>query len=110
MALNGYGAPFSNAESPAALAAAMFGLTAMGVQSALVRLLIKGAASTNVMTTNASQIAVDATQALAVLLLRRSGNDRHIDAAQFEKSRRRLGQLWSMPIGFLAGTAIGAIG
>jgi hypothetical protein len=52
----------------------MFGLTAMGVQSALVRLLIKGAASTNVMTTNASQIAVDATQALAVLLLRRCGN------------------------------------
>jgi hypothetical protein len=36
--------------------------------------------------------------------------DRHIDAAQFEKSQRRLGQLWLMPIGFLAGTAIGAIG
>src|SRR5215470_5693114 len=42
--------------------ASMLGFAAMGVQSAAVRLLMRGVASTNVMTTNTSQIAIDATQ------------------------------------------------
>jgi uncharacterized membrane protein YoaK (UPF0700 family) len=110
-ALAGYEAPFSDAQSPSALAAAMFGLAAMGVQSALVRLLMKETASTNVMTTNTSQIAIDATQTLAaLLLLRRHGNNQDPEAAQFEKSLRRLGKSWPLPFAFLAGTTAGAIG
>jgi uncharacterized membrane protein YoaK (UPF0700 family) len=57
------GAPFPTLPPATAFAAALFGLSAMGVQSALVRLLLRGMASTNVMTTNTTQIAIDATQA-----------------------------------------------
>src|SRR5260370_1441748 len=46
-------------ETAPVVAASMFGLAAMGVQSALVRLLMRGVASTNVMTTNTTQIAID---------------------------------------------------
>ena len=88
----------------------MFGLAAVGVQSALVRLLMKETASTNVMTTNTSQIGIDATQTVLALLLRRHGNDQDAEAAQFEKSRRRLGKSWPLPIAFLLGTTAGAIG
>src|SRR5262249_28762224 len=49
-------------EATPVVAASMFGLGAMGAQSAAVRLLMRGVASTNVMTTNTSQIAIDATQ------------------------------------------------
>ena len=50
------GSPFGAPETAFTVAASMFGLAAMGVQSALVRLLMRGVASTNVMTTNTSQI------------------------------------------------------
>jgi hypothetical protein len=40
-----------DADQPAALVAGLFGLCAMGVQSAFVRLLMRGVPSTTVMTT-----------------------------------------------------------
>src|SRR5215813_9782605 len=55
------GAPFTGRGDPAVLWASLCGLSAMGVQSALVRLLAKGSPSTNVMTTNTTLFAVDAT-------------------------------------------------
>ena len=51
-------------DQPAALVAGMFGLCAMGVQSAFVRMLMAGTPSTNVMTTNTTQLAIDATEML----------------------------------------------
>src|ERR1051325_8696684 len=45
------GAPLTGRGDPAVLLASLCGLSAMGVQSALVRLLVKGCPSTNVMTT-----------------------------------------------------------
>jgi hypothetical protein len=42
------GAPFSGPDTPGAIIALLFGIAAMGVQSALVRLLMRGVASTNV--------------------------------------------------------------
>ena len=74
-------------ETAPVVAASMFGLAAMGVQSALVRLLMRGVASSNVMTTNTSQIAIDATQLAWA-------------------------RLWGglpLPLGFLAGTLVGAV-
>ena len=62
-ALMVFGEPFPNSPPPSAFVAVLFGLSAMGAQSALVRLLLRGVASTNVMTTNTTQIAIDATQA-----------------------------------------------
>ncbi len=54
--------PLGDPDRPAALMTALCGLAAMGVQSAAVRLLAQGAPSTNVMTTNTTQFAIDATQ------------------------------------------------
>lgn len=43
----------------------LFGLAAMGVQSALARLLLSGYGSTNVMTSNITQFSIDVETALA---------------------------------------------
>jgi len=51
-------------DAPGVEAAALLGLAAMGVQSAMVRLLMNGVASTNVMTTNTTQLAIDCTLVL----------------------------------------------
>src|SRR5262245_48140322 len=47
--------------SHAATVAALFGLAAMGVQSAMARLLLSEYAPTNVMTTNTTQLSIDLT-------------------------------------------------
>src|SRR5216684_9115708 len=94
-------------ETASVVAASMFGLAAMGVQSALVRLLMRGVASTNVMTTNTSQIAIDATQ-LAWARLCRDGESAEI-AHQREVRRQRLWGSLPLPLGFLAGTVVGAV-
>jgi hypothetical protein len=44
----------------------------MGMQSALVRLLVQGSPSTSVMTTNTTQLAIDTTEFLLAWRLRRS--------------------------------------
>ena len=51
------GAPLSDPNAATVAAASLLGLFAMGTQSATVRLLMKDVASTNVMTTNTTQIA-----------------------------------------------------
>jgi len=97
---------FEGPQTTPVVVASMFGLAAMGVQSASVRLLMRGAASTNVMTTNTSQIAIDATQ-LAWCWLR--GEDASAETMrQREGCRRRLGHSLPLPFGFLAGTVVGA--
>jgi uncharacterized membrane protein YoaK (UPF0700 family) len=85
----------------------MFGLAAMGAQSALVRLLIRGAASTNVMTTATTQIAIDATQ-LACTWLRPGGVLPAEAARERDACRRRLRGGLPLPLGFLLGTMAGA--
>jgi uncharacterized membrane protein YoaK (UPF0700 family) len=110
--LIGFAATFAAAPSHAAgtsaVIASLFGLAAMGVQSAAVRLLMRGAASTNVMTTSTTQIAIDATQ-LAWAWLRRQ--DGAAEAArQREASRRRLRSALPLPLAFLLGTLLGAFG
>ena len=99
--------PFGTPEAASAVAASMFGLAAMGVQSALVRLLMRGVASTNVMTTNTSQIAIDATQLAWAWLCRHDESAEAIH--QREVCRRRLYSGLPLPLGFLAGTALGAV-
>jgi uncharacterized membrane protein YoaK (UPF0700 family) len=94
-------------ETTSVVAASMFGLAAMGVQSALVRLLMRGVASTNVMTTNTSQIAVDATHLVWARLCH--GDESAEMADQREACRRRLSGGLPLPLGFLAGTVVGAV-
>src|SRR5712672_313801 len=94
--------PFTDPDAPAAVLASLFGLLAMGMQSALVRLL--GYPSTNVMTTNTTQLAIDATElAMAWRARRRSPADARI-AAEYTGVRDRLAGLGPIVLGFLAGT------
>jgi uncharacterized membrane protein YoaK (UPF0700 family) len=100
--------PLFGAPATPAVAAVLFGLAAMGVQSAAVRLLMRGVGSTNVMTTTTSQIAVDATQLTWGWLHRNDAS---------AETRRQLGacrqRLWSglpLPLGFFLGTLLGAVG
>jgi uncharacterized membrane protein YoaK (UPF0700 family) len=101
------GSPFGAPQTASAVMASMFGLAAMGAQSALVRLLMGGVASTNVMTTNTSQIAIDATQLAWAWLCGDGGSAEAI--RQREVCRRRLYGGLPLPLGFLAGTVVGAV-
>ena len=99
--------PFTDPDAPAAVLASLFGLLAMGMQSALVRLL--GYPSTNVMTTNTTQLAIDAAElAMAWRARRRSPADATI-AAEYAGIRDRLAVLGPIVLGFLAGTIAGAV-
>jgi uncharacterized membrane protein YoaK (UPF0700 family) len=98
------GAPLTDPNAPAALSASLFGLTAMGVQSALVRLLMAGVASTNVMTTNTTQLAIDVGEVLLALCLRARASLPETQAA-----RRRLRGLLPLIAGFACGAMIGAV-
>jgi uncharacterized membrane protein YoaK (UPF0700 family) len=101
--------PFHDPNAFPAMLAALLGLSAMGSQSALVRLLAIGAYSTNVMTTNMTQIAIDTAEFfLARRALRR--DPAQTDAsAQLAATRRRLGALLPLALGFLLGTFAGAV-
>jgi uncharacterized membrane protein YoaK (UPF0700 family) len=89
------------------LISAFFGLAAMGVQSAQVRLLMKSVPSTNVMTTTTTQIAIEAVETVMALRRRRQGEDNA--AASASASQKRMLQLISVAAGFFAGTIIGGL-
>jgi uncharacterized membrane protein YoaK (UPF0700 family) len=98
------GSPFGGPKTTPVIVASMFGIAAMGVQSAAVRLLMRGVASTNVMSTNTTQIAIDATQLAWARLNRGEASI----ADQRAVRRRRLRGGLPLPLGFLAGTLLGA--
>jgi uncharacterized membrane protein YoaK (UPF0700 family) len=102
-------APFHSPHGTAEIAAAFFGLSAMGVQSAQVRLLMKGAASTNVMTTNTTLIAIEATHMFLAWRRTQRGTGDADAAARFADARRQLLRLLSIALGFLGGTIVGAL-
>lgn len=104
----GLAGPFARDPSaPLTLLAAMLGLSAMGVQSAMVRLLMPGVASTNVMTTNTTLFAIDAGELLLGWHGRRSGDA--AAAAKFATARARLAGLIPLGLGFVSGSVAGAI-
>jgi uncharacterized membrane protein YoaK (UPF0700 family) len=90
-----------------ALAAGLYGLSAMGVQSAFVRLLMRGTPSTNVMTTNTTQVAIDATEILLARLWtsRAAGFPTRTDIGH---ARKRLAETVPIMLAFLGGTIAGA--
>jgi uncharacterized membrane protein YoaK (UPF0700 family) len=102
------GAPFPESLPFSAFIAALLGLSAMGVQSALVRLLLRGVGSTNVMTTNTTQIAIEATRAALTWALRHS-DDPNI-TREHEAARRGLSKSVPLPLGFFVGIMAGALG
>ena len=101
--------PLPGPDTPTVLFASLSGLSAMGVQSALVRLMWQGSPSTNVMTTNTTQLAIDMTEfVLASWHLRAPANVNA--AAEYAEIERRLTKLWRVMLGFFFGTLAGAVG
>jgi uncharacterized membrane protein YoaK (UPF0700 family) len=100
--------PFGDPDAPSVLAASLFGLAAMGVQSALVRLVAKGFPSTNVMTMNTTQLAIDTAElAMTWRAARRAPADAAI-TAEYAQVRGRLRVLWPIVLTFVVGTVTGA--
>jgi uncharacterized membrane protein YoaK (UPF0700 family) len=99
--------PLDDPDRPAALIAGLCGLAAMGVQSASVRLLAQGAPSTNVMTTNTTQFAIDATQ-LLLARFRSGPADKFLPRSEIGKVRQRFSETVRAMIGFLLGVVLGA--
>ncbi len=103
------GAPFARPDAPLALLASFLGVSAMGVQSAMVRLLIPGYPTTNVMTTNTTTAAVEIAQWwLASRAARRAPQDAEA-AHALAAARGRFATVWPVLVGFLAGTTAGAL-
>jgi uncharacterized membrane protein YoaK (UPF0700 family) len=100
--------PFVGSDQPAGLFAGLCGLFAMGVQSALVRLLRHGAPSTNVMTTNTTQIAIDATE-LLMTRFRSPAAKAATPRTEIEKAQQRCLELIPVMLGFFVGTMCGAL-
>jgi uncharacterized membrane protein YoaK (UPF0700 family) len=101
--------PFSEANTAMAVTAALLGLSAMGVQSALVRLLMRETGSTNVMTTNTTQLAINVTEAALAWRKKCQMPEHAATAADFTAACRQLLKVLALILGFLLGTLAGAI-
>jgi uncharacterized membrane protein YoaK (UPF0700 family) len=96
-------APFAHADTASALLAGALGLLAMGVQSATVRLMLPGTPSTNVMTINTTQLAIDSAQWLIAAF-------RPADGTLRAAAAHRIAALAPIMAAFLAGSIFGAVG
>jgi uncharacterized membrane protein YoaK (UPF0700 family) len=104
-----FGPPIKDARDWHGIAAGLFAAAAMGAQSVLVRLLMKGIPQTNVMTGNMTQLGIAMTE-LAVAW-RKLAHSRHRpdDVQEFEHVRSQLLIVLSIAVGFLVGAASGAV-
>jgi uncharacterized membrane protein YoaK (UPF0700 family) len=100
--------PFTTAEPPMALTAAILAFVAMGSQSALVRGLFKGSVPANFMTGNVTQVAVETTD----LFLARAGllhvGNAEADAARVKAASAQLKILVPTIVSFVMGATISA--
>jgi uncharacterized membrane protein YoaK (UPF0700 family) len=103
------GMPFRNIDTPIAIVALLFGMAAMGAQSALVRLLMRSVASTNVMTTNTTLLAINAAEIVLGWIERRKGASTGALNPNYAQAQNEFAALLPIVLGFFAGTALGAI-
>jgi uncharacterized membrane protein YoaK (UPF0700 family) len=102
------GMPFRSLDAPNAIVALLFGMAAMGAQSALVRLLMRDVASTNVMTTNTTLLAINSAEIL-LGWIQRDKSDPFGTSNAVAQARREIVALLSLWLGFLAGVVLGAV-
>ncbi len=90
------------------IVAGLFAASAMGTQSVLVRLLMKGIPQTNVMTGNMTQLGIEMTE--FVLAWRRQLRDpaNPENAGEFASLCKRLAVVLSIAAGFILGAISGA--
>jgi uncharacterized membrane protein YoaK (UPF0700 family) len=109
VALMLYSWPITDPDAWLGAIAGLLSAAAMGVQSALVRLLLRGVPQTNVMTGNSTQLAIDATELLyARLRPARVAADPDL-TAQIAEARKRFATVFAILMGFLVGALAGAI-
>jgi uncharacterized membrane protein YoaK (UPF0700 family) len=104
-----FGPPVRTATDWHGIVAGLFAAAAMGTQSVLVRLLMKGIPQTNVMTGNMTQLGITTTE--LILAWRRFTRSRRGAAAvrEFEDVRGQLLIVLAVALGFLLGAASGAV-
>jgi uncharacterized membrane protein YoaK (UPF0700 family) len=103
------GAPFQGPDTPGAITALLFGMAAMGVQSALVRLLMRDVVSTNVMTTNTTLLAINAAEILLGWIERRKAGSMGSLKQNYARAHDEFATLLPIGLGFFVGTALGAV-
>ena len=104
-----YSWPINDPDAVRGAAAGLLSAAAMGVQSTLVRLLLRGVPQTNVMTGNSTQLAIDATELLyATFRPARVAADPAL-AAQVAEARKRFATVFLVLVGFLVGAMGGAL-
>jgi len=104
-----FGPTIKNADDWHGIVAGLIAASAMGAQSVLVRLLMKGIPQTNVMTGNMTQLGIATTE--LILAWRRFARSRHGAAAlrEYEEVRDQLLTVLFVAAGFLVGAAAGAV-
>ena len=104
-----FGPPIKDANDWHGIVAGLVAASAMGAQSVLVRLLMKGIPQTNVMTGNMTQLGIATTD--LILAWRRFTRSRHGAEAirEFNEVREQLLTVLSVAVGFLVGAAAGAV-
>jgi len=90
--------PGAGADAPSMMAAGMLGVSAMAVQNALVRIALRGAPATAVMTTNITLLTADVGEIVL---------GQHPD--RVAKARERAKHTWPAVAGFVLGCAVGAL-
>jgi uncharacterized membrane protein YoaK (UPF0700 family) len=101
--------PFKSAADWLGILTGLFGAMAMGAQSVIVRLLMRGVPQTNVMTGNMTQLGIETTALLLVWRRHaRDPNDRE-NAREFAAVQSRLLIVVAIAIGFLLGAVCGAV-
>ena len=103
------GMPFRGLDAPGAILALLFGMAAMGAQSALVHLMMRGVASTNVMTTNTTLLAISAARILVGWIERKRAILSETSNEDYVQARGEMAALFPLWLGFLAGTVLGAM-
>jgi uncharacterized membrane protein YoaK (UPF0700 family) len=103
------GPAVTSVSNPSGIIAGLFAAMAMGMQSVIVRLLMRGVPQTNVMTGNMTSIGIEATDLFSAWIkyVRAPGdqdNQRELAAV-----RTRLFTVLAIAFGFLAGAACGAV-
>jgi uncharacterized membrane protein YoaK (UPF0700 family) len=94
----GFG-PFADPDQPIAVLVGMLAVAAMATQNALVRIALKEAPSTAVMSTNITQLVID------LATLARGGGD----PDDLTRARRGAGVTFPCVVGFVCGCAAGAV-
>jgi uncharacterized membrane protein YoaK (UPF0700 family) len=103
------GPAVTSASDRSGIVAGLFAAMAMGMQSVIVRLLMRGVPQTNVMTGNMTSIGIETTDLVSAWIkcVRAPGdqdNRRELAAV-----RARLFTVLAIALGFLAGAACGAV-